>query len=297
MKNSLLLSMLSIFTGMVSGFSQENHTLKKDDSGIITSMQIDIEKEKITSSDLFFQKYVFLGSIKDSANKFAMSKSSKMENKNLKNSKTEIKFECYDQYYNEIKVESAGYTLQYNGNYLQSVYGRTINVDNINAKPTISEQKAIEIFAQYKKVKNTDSLEYRSELLIKKLLPNLITTKEVPVLVYKIILEVPEVDEFGYIDAHTGKILKTEPTKLDAIGTFHTLYFFTQYINTDYRGKYYLYNPDTKIKIIDDTNKKEISNATNIWAFFTNLPIIALDTYVGLNLIWQYFYDTYNISS
>ncbi|WP_080903543.1 hypothetical protein [Parabacteroides sp. Marseille-P3160] len=103
----------------------------------------------------------------------------------------------------------------------------------------------MESFARYKNIPLEDVVDFLAELIIKEIPAK---TDTVPMLVYKIYLyaDYRHNTEIGFIDAHTRKVIFTEPALIDfsATGTFETRYSSTQQeITHYYQGGYHLVDP------------------------------------------------------
>ena len=122
-KKFLLLSILFVVTDL---FSQTNIILS--DRGTIKSVdyseQLDSTKRPRSAKD-FFRNIL---KIKE-CDSFIINKTVLLDDGD----------ETYNQYYNDIKVEGAGYTLHFDKNgFLQYAHGNYLNIDNINTVPSIS---------------------------------------------------------------------------------------------------------------------------------------------------------------
>ncbi len=123
--------------------------------------------------------------------------------------------------------------------------GHYISISDINIQPSITKHEAMESFARYKNIPLEDVVDFLAELIIKEMPAK---TDTVPMLVYKIYLyaDYRHNTEIGFIDAHTRKVVFTEPALIDfsATGTFETRYSSTQQeITHYYQGGYHLVDP------------------------------------------------------
>jgi bacillolysin len=137
--------------------------------------------------------------------------------------------EHFDQYYNGVKVDGAGYNFHYKDGKMYYANGYYVPIGKLNVIPSLSPKEAKNSFAGYKNIPIELVTDFISELLIKEVADETGKEKSVtPRLVYKIYLFAnhDNNNEVGYVDAQTGKVLLTEPSWVDysATGTFVTRY-------------------------------------------------------------------------
>lgn len=233
--------------------------------------------------------------------------------KNKSDSFVEVKkdvterFQSFDQYYNGVKVEDTGYTFHYDkAGDIEYVHGNYINIDGIKVKPTISKEYAFKALTKWAKAKKT--YDSSSELIIKT-----IKQKERPALVYKIFLnsDLIESEIYGYVDAHTGKVLYTESAFLDVnTGTFETIYnqntvtAQTQYQNGTYRlyddsRGAVIHTKDLNGNTYQNNPSYEITDNDNYWHLNEHLnhTDMAMDIHWGLQKIFDRLYNAHGKNS
>jgi Zn-dependent metalloprotease len=265
-----------------------------DKNGIIQSVEFpdSIDKSKIPSSSIeFINKF-----IKPTENEYFKLEPSKVKKKDFRN-------EHYDQYFKAIKVEGAGYNFHYKNGKLFYAHGNYIKIENLSVTPSITEERAKDCFIEYKNIPIDSVTGYISELLIKNVSDE---QNPLPQLVYKIYLHANHENnnEVGYIDAHSCKVLLTEPSLLDwaATGTFATRYSGArQAITQNYTGAFHLAD-STRGAIIHTwnlngstniQNRIELSDNDNNW---TAAEHSANENDMGLDVHWalQQIYDRLN---
>lgn len=234
-----------------------------------------------------------------------------------------IQSNLFKQYHDGIEVVDGFYNFIYKNNRLLSINGNFVDVKELKTSPTISMDKAKEIFANHKNIPVDSVTGFNSDLVIKVLRTNEIETNDEPKLVYYVYLKANslpiESEEIGYIDAHTGDIISTAPAMIDLSGgydddpegdwhqlqaTFHTFYYNTQTAYTDFYGNdYHLEDYTYKIitryitnPIYNDYNAPAatLTDRDNTWTTSEfREKIIALDVYWGLGKIYRRLRDTY----
>ena len=302
MKKSLFVTILvSIsLTCLTQGLTKEP-LIEKDRYGGIKSVEFlqGIENSKIPSSPQdFFKEFLRI----QTYDEFKIDPQTRKEENFI--------HEHFDQYYNGIKVEGGGYNFHYKSGKMFLAHGKYVKISNLNTVPNISSEQAKICFADYKMVPLKSITDYISDLIIKEIL---IDTLPKPLLVYKIYLysDHKNNNEVGYIDAHTSKVVLTEPSYQDfaATGTFATRYSGSQLAITDnYSGSYHL-TDYTRGAIIHTwnlqgstnlQNKIELSDLDNNWTTAEHSPNendMALDIHWALQQIYDYMNNAYQINS
>jgi len=299
----IILSALAIGFYVFS-FSQSktiDPKITKDKNGIVQSVEYpdSIDKSKIPSSAIDFINEF----IKPSENEYFILEPSKDKKKDFKN-------EHYDQYFKGIKVEGAGYNFHYKNGKLFYAHGHYFKIGNLSVAPSITEEKAKDCFVEYKNIPIDSVTGYVSELLIKNVSDE---QNPLPQLVYKIYLYANHENnnEIGYIDAHSCKVLLTEPSILDwaATGTFTTRYSGTrQAITQNYTGAFHLAD-STRGAIIHTwnlngstniQNRIELSDNDNNWTaaeHSANENDMGLDVHWSLQQIYTRLNNVHGINS
>lgn len=305
MKRTITLILLSLNFSI--GFTQNKNKegiISTNEKGIITAVEFSktVDKEKIPSSaNEFFEKYL------------EITANDEFEKTPHKSQKKELIHDHYDQFYKGIKVDGAGYNLHFKDGQLYFANGNYVKIENINPSPSISLEEAKKSFMSYKDIDQDKVARSITELLIKEITPTgHIEVSDNIALVYRIYLESDHQnnDEVGYVDAHTGKIVMTEPRLTDLTGTFVTRYNSTELAETKpTTGGYRLFD-DTRGATIHTRNLQNISTVTtnavelidnnNNWTaaeYASSKNDMGLDVHWGLQKIYDYLYSAYSINS
>jgi len=301
MKKTIIFPLL--FASLLCFAQQEKlGTIERNNKGIITSIAFnDTERDKSPrSADVFFKQYL---EIKDSDHFKKVPHNSKRPN---------YVHEHYDQYYNGVKIEGAGYNFHFKNGQMYFANGSYVKVEGLNATPTISVGNAVDYFLKYKGIEKEMVVDTITNLLIKEV--GISTGGDITTsvfLVYRIYLESdhPNNNEVGYINAHTGEIVATEPRLTDLTGTFSTRYSGSRQAETSVTtGGYRLYDNSRGATIHTQNmqNSTLISNAVelvdndNNWTtaeHSANKNDMGLDIHWALQGIYDYLYNTHNINS
>lgn len=226
--------------------------------------------------------------------------------------RVEKKNESFEQYYKGIKVENAGYTFHYDENgRMTFAHGKYVDISNLDVAPVISNEDAWKAFAIYEGLSPDSITQSSSELIIKSIKGE--HSVETPLLVYKVLVETAQlyVTEYGYVDANTGKVVKTESylNHSAATGTFVTKYYGQKSATTDWsNNKYSLYDPTrgNGIEVMDlnnvsmyNTNYNQlatiITDTDNYWDYnvYTDSTFMALDVFCAFQNIYDRLYNAH----
>jgi len=120
-----------------------------------------------------------------------------------------FRHEHYDQFYNGVKVDGAGYNFHFEKGRMYLAHGNFIKIEGLSTTPSITREEAKQAFADYKEIPVEEIAGFKADLLIKEILN--ISGKDTvysPELVYRVYLISghPSNDEIGYIDAQNGKV-------------------------------------------------------------------------------------------
>lgn len=285
-------------------FSQGNPKepiIKKDRSGNIKSVEFPDSKSsnKIPSTSIeFFTTYLRINAMDE------------FKKEQQKQKDKEFINEHFDQYYNGIKVDGAGYNFHFKNGRMFLAHGRYVKIDNLNTIPTISPEKAKSCFAEFKKIQPSVITNFIAELIIKEIAIDSVSQSK---LVYRVYFFAnhPNNNEVGYIDAQTGKVLLTEPSLINfaETGTFETRYSGNQQgITENYSGAYHLtdYTRGATIHTwnlsgsTNINNRVELSDADNNWTtaeHSTGENDMALDVHWALQQIYDRVNNVYGINS
>ena len=97
-----------------------------------------------------------------------MNKEVNDEFKNITTVKLDRGNETFNQYFHGIQVEGAGYAFHYdNEGNMYYAHGNYVRIGNLDTSPQISNEKAMELFAQYKGFDVKQVSDYSSKLIIK----------------------------------------------------------------------------------------------------------------------------------
>lgn len=135
-------------------------------------------------------------------------------------------FECYQQYYQGVRVDDGFYNFRFKNGRMKGVKGHYVNVKDINPVPSITEKEAVDLYATYFGIETSDTIKSYVKLMIKEI-PNADSQESVAALVYKVFLLTNRIEGgyVGYIDAHTGKLLyKKNAAVSSSSGLFYTYY-------------------------------------------------------------------------
>ena len=293
---------IAVFIMMItwSSFAQET-ILYKNANGVLESVEFSADDKRVTipaSAEIFFKEMLKVKPT-DEFRKIMRRQKQK-----------EFVHEHYEQYYNGVKIEGAGYSFHYKNGKMYFAHGHYVVVSDINTKPSITGHAAMTHFAKYKNIPEKAINDYIAELIIKEI-PG--KTDTIPALVYRIYLyaNYPQNTEIGIIDAHTGSLLMTEPAFIDfsAQGTFATRYSGSQQgITHHYQGGYHLVD-STRNAVIHTWNlegrtnissRVELTDNDNNWTqaeHRSNNNDMGLDVQWALQCIYDRLYNTHNINS
>lgn len=185
-------------------------------NGVISSVKFSGSETDIPeSANVFFQKYL---KVKPDDSFIKVPHQSKREG---------FVHEHYDQYYKGMKVEGAGYNIHFKNGKMYFANGHYVNVEGLNATPTISLEESLNAFLKYKGIEKETVVSTITDLLVKEVATS--TDKDTITsvfLTYRIYLESDHSNnnEVGYVNAHTGEVVATEPRLTDLTGTFATRY-------------------------------------------------------------------------
>jgi len=222
--------------------------------------------------------------------------------------------EKYAQSYKDITVKDAKYSLHFYDGKLFKANGKYVKIKDLDIVPSISPDEAMKRFAEFQNIPLSEIKNYESKLLIVEI--KTIKDGDIfmePKLAYEIILisnNHPKNTEIGFVEVHTGEIIKTEPiiTNYSATGTFYTRYSGTQTATTQYYNNTYNLCDSTRGAIIRTRNNlnhypdwymnaPEFTDNNNTWTtdeHSSNYDDMALDIHWALQEIYDYFYDTFN---
>ena len=214
-----------------SGYAQEsNKNLKFDKSGNVKYIKFDGknktgEWDSPTSPETFWKNIL---NIKEQ-NEF------ELKTKIVR--KDGSYYEQYRQFYNGIKVEGGIYILHFWNGRMGKANGHYVNVNGLDTSPKLTPEEASKCYANYLHVPDSVPLDFLHGIVIaeiEEVSEN--DTVYTARLCYKIDLMDSRADngKTGYVDAQTGKVLKTAKRFSDysATGTFLTLYSSTQTAGT-----------------------------------------------------------------
>ena len=237
------------------------------------------------------------------------------EFKNITTVKLDRGNETFNQYFHGIQVEGAGYAFHYdNEGNMYYAHGNYVRIGNLDTTPQISNEKAMELFAQYKGFDVKQVSDYSSKLIIK-VIKKRDTDEKTPFLTYKVFLNInhPKNTEYGYVDAKTGKIICTESFvfHITSTGNFELLYQSTnKTAQTEYTNSGYRLYDNSRSAIIHThdlanmpfnyfISSSEIYDSDNVWhqSELSGKAGMALDVHWGLQKICDRLYETHGKNS
>jgi Zn-dependent metalloprotease len=303
----LISILIAIFLLYNWGYAQQPNVqltpkLKFDKSGHIKYIKFDGENKtgkwgSPTSSVAFF-KEVLNASEQD---QFVL--------KNKREQKNGSYTEHYKQFYQGVEVDGGIFILQFKNGKLNKANGHYIDTDGIDPLPKLTPDDAAKSYAAYLQIPDVSALKFLHDLVIVEI--ETISGTDTAYnanLCYKIdLLNSPSSKgETGYVDAHSGKILKTQKNWFNssATGTFATLYSGTKNAGTQYYGGVYNLIDSSRNAIINtwdmdnayfdtySTNADEFTDNDNNWTqqeHSANNDQMALDIHWALQEIYDYF--------
>lgn len=296
---------ISIMPSFAIAQDLEKTVFEYDKAGNIKSVyfsKADKEHEYIKSANVFFRDILKISE----QDCFIANKSIRLDGEN----------ETFEQFYKGIKVENAGYTFHYDENgCMRYAHGNYVSITNLDTKPIISKEEACNEFAKYEGMSPSSVADYAVELIIKNI--KVEHPFETPLLVYKVSIDRIKgcdvcIPEYGYIDAKTGSLVKTESSirNTEPDGSFHTKYYGTKSATTYlYNGNYYLRDASRGLGIETDNLNNHtiygtdyltpISDDDNNWYYsdFTDSTFMALDVHWALQKIYDRLYYTHGKNS
>jgi len=229
--------------------------------------------------------------------------------KNQREQKNGSYTEHYKQFYRGVEVDGGIFILQFKNGKLKKANGHYIDTEGIDPLPKLTPDDAAKSYASYLQIADISALKFLHGLVITE--TETISGADTAYnanLCYKIdLLNSPSSKgETGYVDAHTGKILKTQKNWFNssATGTFATLYSGTKNAGTQYYGGVYNLIDSSRNAIINtwdmdnayfdtySTNAEEFTDNDNNWTQQEHSPNndqMALDIHWALQEIYDYF--------
>lgn len=221
--------------------------------------------------------------------------------------------EHYNQYYKGLKVEGAGYNLHFKDGQMYFANGNYVRVEGLNVTPSVDKEKAITSFLNFKKIEKESVVSSKVELIVKELSKykgnDALESVE---LVYRVSLQADHTNnnEIGFVNAHTGQVVSTEPRLTDLTGTFATRYSDSRQASTNpVTGGHRLFD-NTRGATIHTRNMQNnttvIANAVelvdndNNWTaaeYAASKNDMGLDVHWALQQIYDYLRNSRNINS
>lgn len=180
----------------------QGHTIYRNKNGTISAVEFSSEGTVPASAKAFFEEYLKLKTTDE------------FKEVPHKSRREGFVHEHFDQYYKGVKVDGAGYNFHYKNGRMYLANGHYVGINDLNATPTISLEKALAIFLRYKEISKEQVLGTITELFIKEIIDPKDTDSLPSVeLVYQIYLVSGHHNnnEVGYINAHSGEVVETEP--------------------------------------------------------------------------------------
>jgi len=283
--------------------------IRKNNHGIVEYVKFphpqSLESKRVTVPETapdFFREY-----LKTTPSTSFIKQPKKQRNKNFVH-------EHYNQYFNGIKVDGGGYNFHFKKGRMYLAHGNYVQVEGISTKQSITAEEAKRAFANYKKIPVEEVEDFKADLLIKEIsnISEVDTVYSVE-LVYRVYLITghPANDEIGYIDAHSGKVLFTEPsmTGYSATATFATRYNGSRQATTQYYDNTFNLCDSSRNAVIHTwdlngstsiSSPDELTDSNNNWTaaeHSANEDDMGLDIHWALQEIYDYFEDEHGINS
>ena len=221
-------------------------------------------------------------------------------------------FERHQQFYQGIRVDDGHYNFRFKNGRMKGVRGHYVDVTKVNPVPIITEDGAINLYASYFGIINSDIIKSYVDLMIKEI-PNEEGKTSVTALTYRVFLHTNMIvgGYVGFIDAHTGKLLYKETAYVDyyTTGQFYTYYNSssnpksgtTEYANNQYTLEDYIRGYGIKTSIQDTLSGTSVviaSDNDNIWTQQEfGIFNIALDVHWTMEKIYDIMKYSFNHSS
>lgn len=290
----LTISILLLSNVALSQQSIFKHTITKDSKGNVQIVEFNRNIPSPATAKDFFDEYLKLSS-KDNF-KEVTKKSKARDGNHIR----------YDQYYDDTKVDGAGFALHFAGGKMTLAQGKFVEIKDLKSTASITADEAARFFAKSLDIPFDAVTDYRGELIIKEM-PN-----QVPMLVFKIALsaENPNNNSFGFIDANTGDLLMTEAkySHVAATGTFATRYSGTKQSITESISGSFRLEDFTRGAIIRTWNlngstntsfRVSITDNDNNWTaaeYSASEDDMSLDIHWGLQQIYDHL-NSFGINS
>ncbi len=303
MKKTITCIALSAISFLCFSQTEKLGLIERNSKGTITSVEFrgsEGEKSPRTASD-FFTQYLDVKA------------TDHFEKVPYKSKRPGFVHEHYDQHYQGVKVEGAGYNFHFKDGQMYFANGHYVAVEGLNATPSITQEDAINSFLKFKNIEKEKVAGSITELLVKEI--SKVTSKDTLVsveLVYRVYLQADHEhnDEVGFVDAHTGEVVATEPRLTDLTGTFATRYSGSRQAQTDpVTGGHRLFD-NTRGATIHTRNMQNnttlIANAVelidndNNWTAAEHSASkndMGLDVHWTLQEIYDYLSNTHGINS
>ncbi|WP_281350301.1 hypothetical protein [Maribellus comscasis] len=81
----------------------------------------------------------------------------------------DFRHEHYNQYYNKVKVDGAGYNFHFEKGRMYLAHGNYIKIEGLSTAPLITKEEAKQAFASYKEIPVTEVTGFMADLLIKEI--------------------------------------------------------------------------------------------------------------------------------
>jgi len=302
MKSKILFIFIFIAFSLngIAQIAETKTIIKKSSKGIVRSIIFSNNDKSVPipeSADIFFKNVLNF----QTADRF--------ERIPINSIREGYTHERFEQYYNGVIVDGAGYVFHYHNGVMYFANGNYVRIFDLNTNPSISAEDAKSVFVGYKNISVDSIVSYNTALMIKEI-P--LDNDTLPMLVYKVrlIADHPDNDEFGFVDAQIGKVVYTEPAFINVLGTFATRYSVSQKSHTRLLGGNYILEDITRGATIHTYNlqnnttvlssRVELFDNDNNWTTAehgSNNNDMALDVHWGLQQIYDRLYNAHNINS
>lgn len=317
MKKILLVSMIFLCKIIVVNAQNEILEQRISEQGIIRFAEFDMKVKKYALNTFEPEMKKMLG----------LSQLDELRFVESRKDNTDYEHRTYQQYFNGIKVEDALYKVHAKKGDVTSMNGEFLKVGSISTKPAFTEQEALKKTLEQigakkyrweikqeedwiKSVKGTDATFYpKGELIISQIDEKINAFN----LCYKFTINAIEPASYNYvyIDAQSGKILKSIPVMHNIAGTAATRYSGSQTIETQSNNNVFRLNDVTRGGGIRTFNMRtagasyanaaEFTDNDNNWTAGefnnANFDNAALDVHWGMGKCYDYWSSVHQRNS
>ena len=179
----------------------------------------------------------------------------------------------YEQRYKGILIQNAGFSEHFKNNNVEVAHGKIIEKLNIDVVPSLKEAEALQVALDsigakeyawqnpnaekaLQAERNDPTATYfpKGDLVITNVKNEIFLAENYRLTwVFEINSSIPRANQYIYVDAHNGKVIKRGDTELHN-GPAQTLYYGTQNIDTQFQGFWY----GNDFRLMADDNGRNI---------------------------------------